>query len=173
MQQIHHGPKMASFFDVYLKNVPQVVQGRAGKPQHLLLLDRGRLRIALRHDDAPQCRAIFSRHFLPRRLAFVRPKIYLPVFIARLQENSPAVLRHFHVIELRPTVRLHTDSRAQVNVVVAALGGSHVVPPAQKRGLPVLQRALQDAVAPQVHVIGNLFRVINHDFPAVPFRNLF
>ena len=167
MQQVDHSPQMAAFLHIHLKNVAQVIQRRTGKSQHLLLLHRSRLRIALRHDDAAQCRAVFARHFLPRRLALVRAKIHLPLLIARLQENSPAIFRHLDVIEMRPAVRLHADRCTQVHIVVAALGGPHVVPPAEKRGLPMLQRALQDAISSQIHVVWDFFRVIDHDCPSV------
>src|SRR5205085_10609578 len=100
---------------------------------------------------------------LPCGLALVRAKIHLPLLVVRLQEDAPAILRHLYVIELRPAVRLDTDRRTQVNIIVAALGWPHVVPPAQKRRLPMLQGTLQDAVAPQVHIIWNFFRVIDHD----------
>src|SRR6516164_9092519 len=119
---------------------------------------------------SPERRAIFPGHLLPCGLALMRPEIHPPVFIARLQENPPAVFRHSHVVELRPPVRLHAYRRAQVDVIVAAFGGPHVVPPPEKRRLPVLERALQHAVSSQVDVVWNFFRVIDHDFPQF-FRN--
>ena len=133
---------MAAFFDVHLKNVSQVIQGRAGKSQHLLLFHGSRLGVALRHDDSPQRRAVFSRDLLPCGLALVRAKIHLPLLVVWLQKDAPAILRHLYVIELRPAIRLDTDRRTQVNIIVAALGWPHVVPPAQKRRLPMLQGTL-------------------------------
>ena len=162
VQQVHHGPQMASFFDVHLKNVPQIVQRRTGKPQHLLLFHGSRLCISLRHDDSPERRAVFTRHLLPCRLALVCAEIHVPLFIARLQENPPPVLRHLHIVKLRPAIRLHANRSPQVHIIIAALVRAGVVPPAEERGLPMLQGALQDTVSPQVHVVWNSFRIVDH-----------
>ena len=54
VQQVHHRPQMPPFFDVHLKNIPQVVHRRTRRAQQSLLFDRSRLRIALRYNHAPQ-----------------------------------------------------------------------------------------------------------------------
>src|SRR5882762_3257295 len=84
----------------------------------------------------------YSPNLLPSRLSFVNPEIYFALLIARLQENSPPVIRHLHIAELCPAVGFHAGRRSQVHLVVVALVRPHVIPPAHIRGLPMLQRAL-------------------------------
>ncbi len=93
----------------------------------------------------------------------MNPEIHFALLIARLQKNSPAVLRHLHVVKLRPSIWLDADRSAQVNLIIVALVRAHVVPPAHVRRLPVFQRPLQAAVPPQIHVVRNFLGVINHD----------
>src|SRR5207248_11245643 len=50
VQQVHHGPQVAPLFDVYLKNVSQVVHRGTTCPQHPLLFHGSRFRITLRND---------------------------------------------------------------------------------------------------------------------------
>jgi len=65
--------------DVHLKEVAQVVERGCAGPQQRLLFDRGRLGVALRDDEAAQCRAMLARHLLPRRLAAFVAKADAPV----------------------------------------------------------------------------------------------
>ncbi len=60
---------MPAFFDIDLKEVAKIVEGRAGMPEQMLLLDGSGLGVALRDDDAAELRAEFPRHLLPYRLA--------------------------------------------------------------------------------------------------------
>ncbi len=167
VQQVDHSPQVTPLFHVHLKNVPQVVQRRTRHPQHLLLFDRSGFRITLplRNDDSPQYRAIFTRDFLPGWLTLVNAEIHQALFVARLQENAPAVFRHFHIVKLRPAVGFHTDRRTQVHIIIVALIRTHVVPPAHVRRLPMFERTLQNAVSPQIDVVRNLLCVINHGDP--------
>src|SRR5207245_6101096 len=114
----------------------------------LLLFDRSGFRIALRDDDSAQDRAIFTRDFLPGWLTLVNAEIHLALFVARLEENAPAVFRHFHIVKLRPAVGFHTDRSAQVHIITVTLIRTHVVPPAHVRRLPMFERALKDTVSP-------------------------
>jgi len=59
-----------------------------------LLLDRGRLGIALDDHQTAQHGAIFARHLLPGRLAEVAAAGNLAALFSRRQENAPAVFRH-------------------------------------------------------------------------------
>ena len=54
VEQVDHRPQVTAFFDVDLEEVAQVVQGRTGLAQLALLLDRGRLGVGLRDDDAAE-----------------------------------------------------------------------------------------------------------------------
>src|SRR6266850_2505370 len=162
MQQIHHSPQVTAFFDVHLKNISQVVHRRTRRTQHSLLFDGSRLGVSLGDNDAAQRGAVFARDFLPRGLAFVGAEIHFTLFIAWLEKNSPAVVRHLDVAELRPAVRFHACGGPQIDFVVVALIRTHVVPPAHVSGLPMLERALQYAVASQINVVRNLFGVIDH-----------
>ena len=161
VQQIHHRPQMAPFLDVDLEQVAQVVERRAGEPEMALLLDRRRLGVALRDDEAPQVRPVLAGHFLPRGLALVRAEIDLAPGLGRREEDAPAIVGHLDVIEVRPALRLDADRRAQVDVGLAGAFGPHVAPPVQELGLPVLERALQRLVAGKVDVVGDLLAVID------------
>src|SRR5690348_5323144 len=68
VQQIHHRPKVPSFLDVDLEEVAQVVEGRAGMPEQVLLLDRSRLRVSLCDDQTAELGTEFARNLLPDRL---------------------------------------------------------------------------------------------------------
>ena len=54
VQQVDHRPQVAAFLDVDLEQVAQVVERRAGVAEQALLLDRRRLGVALRDDQAAQ-----------------------------------------------------------------------------------------------------------------------
>ena len=69
MQQVDHRPEVTAFLDVHLKEVAQVVHARAALAEQPLLLDAGRLGVALRDDQPAQLVAELARHFLPDRLA--------------------------------------------------------------------------------------------------------
>ena len=75
MEQVHHRPQVPAFLDVHLKEVPEVVERRTGGAEQPLLLDRRRLRVALRHDEALQRRTVFTRHFLPGGLSLVSAEV--------------------------------------------------------------------------------------------------
>ena len=60
---------MAAFLDIDLEQVAHVVERGRGLAEMALLLDRGRLGVALDHDQAAQHGAMFAGHFLPGRLA--------------------------------------------------------------------------------------------------------
>ena len=111
-----------------------------------LLLNRCWLGIALRHDDATQVGAVFARYVLPNALAFVVTKVDLAVLFARVHKNSPSVVTHLHVTELRPTLGVNAHGCAQIDIHIGRAFRAHVVPPIDEVGLPLLQRALQGAV---------------------------
>src|ERR1700692_3932846 len=52
LQQVDHRPEMAAFLDIDLEQVAQVVERGRGLAEITLLLDRGRLGVALDHDQA-------------------------------------------------------------------------------------------------------------------------
>ena len=161
LQQVDHRPQVAAFLDVDLEEVAKIVKRRAGETEMALLLDRSRLGIALRDDQTPQVRPVFARDFLPRRLAFVCTEIHLAPRFGRREKDAPAVVRHLHVIEMRPAFRLDADRGAEVDVRRARPLGPHVGPPVLEFRLPVLQRALQRQVARKLHVVGDLVAVID------------
>src|SRR5580704_8976590 len=162
MQEIDHRPQVASFLHVDLKNISQVVEGRAGQAQCLLLFDRGWFGISLRDNNAAQDRTILTGYILPCGLTLVAAKIDPARFITRLQEDAPAILRHSNVTKLRPAVGFYAGGCAEIDLVVAGFIGAHVRPPAEESGLPVFQGALQNAVASQVDVVWNFLGVVDH-----------
>ena len=69
LQQIDHGPEMAAFLDIDLKQVAHVIERGRGLAEIALLFDRRRLGVTLHHDKAAQHGAILAWYFLPRFLA--------------------------------------------------------------------------------------------------------
>ena len=126
-----------------------------------LLLNRCWLGVALGHDDPAQVGAVFARHILPSFFTNVIAKMNLALLITRIQKHTPAVVAHFDVTKLRPTLWIYADCGAQVNVHVLGTFWAHVIPPIDEVGLPLFQRTLQRAVFRQVNVIRNFFAVVD------------
>src|ERR1700749_1901850 len=106
---------MPALLDVDLKDVAHVVERRRGLAEMALLLDRGRLGIALDDDEAAQQSAIFARHLLPGGLAVLPGGRDLAALPLRRQQDAPAVLRHLDVIELGPALGIDRDGGAQID----------------------------------------------------------
>jgi hypothetical protein len=119
MQQVHHRPQMASFLDVDLEKVAQIVQRGRRQPEMALLLDRRGLGVALRDDDAAQVGAMLAGHVLPRRLAEMLAEMDLSLARGGSEEDAPPVIGHLDEVEMRPAARVDTDCRAQVDVEIA------------------------------------------------------
>src|ERR1044072_986948 len=64
MQEIDHSPKVATLFDIDLKEISQVIKRRTGVSELTLLFNRGRFGVALSNDDAAKRIAKFTRDFL-------------------------------------------------------------------------------------------------------------
>ena len=105
VQQVDHRPQVAAFLDVHLEQVAQVVEARAALAEQPLLLDAGRLGVALRDDQAAQLVAELARHFLPDRLAEEVAEADAAIVHRIGEEDAPAVLRQLHVLEVRPARR--------------------------------------------------------------------
>src|ERR1700730_6705114 len=144
---------MAALFDVHLKQVAHVVKRGACVAQEPLLLNRRRLGIALRDDDAAPGVAKLARHFLINRLAVVVAEAYFGIRLSRLEKDAPTIVGHFHVIEIGPALRFDTDRRAQPHVGGLEAVGAHLAPPIQIVGQPLLQRPLQFLVFRKIYVV--------------------
>ena len=97
LQDVDHRPEMAAFLDVDLEHVAHVVERGRGLAEMALLLDRGRLGVALDDDQAAQHGAVFARHLLPGRLAEVLAERNLAALVlaerAECPSGSPASSR--------------------------------------------------------------------------------
>ena len=89
VQQIHHRPQVAAFFDVHLKQIAQIVERRRGVAEHALLLDGGRFGVALRDDQAAQRGAMFAGNLLPDRLAEVVAETDAAIGFFRVARKIP------------------------------------------------------------------------------------
>ena len=118
VQQVHHRPQVAALLDVDLEEVAQVVEARRGEAQAALLLDRGRLGVALDDDQAAQVGAVLAGHLLPHRLAEVVAEGDAAVGLRVGEEDAPAVVGHLDVAEVGPALLADGDGGAQVDVVV-------------------------------------------------------
>src|SRR5436190_20305380 len=107
-----------------------------------LLFDRGRLGVALGHDDPPQIAAMLARYLLPGGSAQMIAEVDLAIVFHRREKNSPAVFRHLHEIEVRPAAGLYAHGGAQIYVVLQRPGRTHIVPPTEKLRLPMFEGTL-------------------------------
>ena len=119
VEQVDHRPEVAAFLDVHLEQVAQVVEARAERAEHALLLDARRLGVALRDDEAAQRVAELARDVLPHRLALEVAEADASVRLRLGEEDAPAVVGHLHVVEVRPAVRVDADRGAQVDLVLS------------------------------------------------------
>ena len=122
-----------------------------------LLLDRGRLGVALDHDQAAKHRAVVARHPLPHGLALVVPEADAAVRLRVREEDAPAVVRHPGEAEVRPAAAVHGGGGAQVHLGCCARHRPHLPPPVEKGRVPLLQRALEAAVGREIDVVGDAF----------------
>jgi hypothetical protein len=155
VQKVNHRPKMPALFNVHLKQISQVVKRRSRVTELALLLNGGRFSVALSHNDAAQGIAKLAGHFLVNWLAIVVAEANLRVRLRRLKKNAPAILRHLHVIEMRPALAANVDRRAQPNVLLLETFRPHVLPPIEKVRQPFLQRALKTFVSGEIYVVRN------------------
>jgi hypothetical protein len=77
VQQVDHRPQVAALLHVDLEEVAEVVQAGAGLAEQALLLDAGRLGVALGDDQAAERVAVLAGHLLPHGLPMKSPK---PIF---------------------------------------------------------------------------------------------
>jgi hypothetical protein len=61
-------------------------------------------------DDAAQVGAVFAGHVVPGLFALVVAEVDLPLGVAGVQEDAPAVVAHLDVAELRPALRVDADA---------------------------------------------------------------
>lgn len=69
-----------------------------------LLLDRSRFGVALNYDETAQQGTIFAGYFLPSRLAIMFAAWNCAPFHLRREQHTPAIFRHFHIIEFPPSL---------------------------------------------------------------------
>ena len=164
LQQVDHRPEMAAFLDIDLEQVAQVVERGRGLAEMALLFDRSGLGVALDHDQAAQHGAMFARHFLPGRLAIMLAERNDAVLLLRSKQYAPAVVRHPDIVELGPAARIDRIGGAQVNQRLLETFRPHVAPPVHVTGVPAFQRLEHLPILAEIHVVGNLGRVIDiHD----------
>src|SRR3989442_3944530 len=161
LQQVDHRPQVAALLDVHLEEVAQVVERGAGAAEVPLLLDGGRLGVALGDDQPAQRAAVLAGHVLPRVLALVIAEGDRAVGLRLGEEDAPAVVGHLEIAELRPALRIHADRRAQVDVARLVALRPHVAPPLEEPRLPFLQRALQAPVAGEVDVVRDALQIVD------------
>src|SRR5262245_15319031 len=152
---------MPAVIHVDLEDVAQVVDRGTRASEVTLLLHGRRLGVALGHDEAAQRAAILAGHLLPRGIAFVIAESDRATGLGLRQEDAPAVIRHSDVSELRPALGVDADRSPQIHVARLETVGSHVLPPLEELGLPILERALQPTVAAEVDVVRNPLEIVD------------
>src|SRR5260370_29541103 len=93
---------MQGLFHMDLEEIAQIVERGTGVAEPALLLDRGRLRVALCHDEPAQGRAMLARHLLPYRLADRIAKADAPIRHRVGDKDPPTVFLPRDVAVARP-----------------------------------------------------------------------
>ena len=155
VQQVDHGPEVASFLDVDLEEVAQVVARGAGTAEMALLLDRSGFGVTLDNDQPAQRRPVVARHPLPDRLALVVAEADAAVRLGVCEKDAPAIVRHPGEAEVRPAAAVDRRGGAQIHLRRAARHRPHLPPPVEKGRLPLLQRAPQAAIGREIDVVGD------------------
>src|SRR5262249_3090494 len=152
---------VAALLDVDLEQVAQVVERRARGAEVTLLLDRGRLGVALGDDEAAQDAAVLARHLLPAGSAEGVAEADRAPGLGLGQAPASAILWHRHVFERGPDLGVHAHGGAQVDILPLEAVRAHAHPPVDELRLPLLERALQPAVVAQAHVVRDAFTVVD------------
>jgi len=126
-----------------------------------LLFHGCRFGVALDDQQAAQHGAIFARNVLPDWLAVMAAERDLAVLLLRRQQDAPAIVRHFHVIEFRPALRIDRDRGTQIDQRVLEAFRPHVLPPIDIAGMPALQRAEHLTVFGEIDVVRDLGGVVD------------
>src|SRR5438552_1781043 len=105
---------------------------------------------------------MLAGYFIPDRLAHHIAEADLAIALVRLEEDAPAVVGHFHVVEVRPAVGFDADGGAQVDLVRLEAVGTDFLPPLEEIRLPLLERALQPAVGAEIDVVGDGLESLCH-----------
>ena len=119
VEQVHHGPEMPPLLDVDLEQVAEIVERRAGTAEMALLLDRCRLRVALRDDEPAERASILARDVRPGREALVIAEPDDAPWLRLREEDAPSIVGHPHVVELGPSLRVDADGRAEIDVLAS------------------------------------------------------
>src|ERR1700730_4362585 len=92
----------------------------------------------------------------------------------RRQQDAPAIVRHFHIVELGPAARIDRIGGAQIDQRLLEAVGPHVVRPPDVTGMPAFQRLEPLPILAEIHVVGNLGAVIDvHDVHGVLLGGIF
>src|SRR3954452_14337274 len=126
-----------------------------------LLLDRGRLGVALDDDESAQHGAAFAGDLLPDRLTEVLAERNLAALFLRGKKNAPAVIRHLHIVEFGPALGIDRDRGAQINERLLEAFGPHGLPPVDVSGMPAFEGAQYLPVLGEIDVVRDLCRVID------------
>src|SRR5436190_6215991 len=160
---------MPSLFDIDLEEVAQIVERGTGIAEPALLLDRGRLGVALGHDQPAQCRAMLARDLLPYRLADRIAKTDAPIGYRIGEKDPPTVFRHRDVAIASPTVLVGCRGGAQIHVGAAKRARPHFPPPVEKPRLPLFESTLQRPVLGEADIVRNPLAIVDcHSVPLYP-----
>src|SRR6476619_211950 len=105
-----------------------------------LLFNRCGFGVAMNDDQPPQSGGVSAGDFLPGWFAEVLAERNLAVLFGGCQQDTPAVVRHAHVVELGPAARINRVSGAQIDHRFLKALRAHVAPPVEIARMPALER---------------------------------
>ena len=156
VQEVDHGPEVASLLDVDLEQVAHVIERGSGQAEGALLFDRGRLGVALDDDQPTEISSVLSWDLLPDILSLVVAESDLAVGFALGEEDAPAVVGHLDMLEVGPTLLADRDRRSEVDRVPLESDRPQLLPPLDILRLPGLQRPLQASIACEIDIVRDL-----------------
>ncbi len=129
--------------------------------EETLLLDRGGLGVALRHDQPAQYRAVLAGDLLPGRLAVLVAEADAAVRHRLGEEDAPAILRHLDRAIARPALGVDRGGGPEIDIRGEEIARPHLAPPIDEARLPMLEGALQNLVVGEVDVVGNELLIVD------------
>ena len=88
------------------------------------------------------------------------------------KKNSPSIVWHFYVVEVRPTVSANVDGGAEIDVIRLETFGAELVPPVQIARLPVFKSSLKSTIVSDIYIIWNFLGIVDTHLTLFSNQNL-
>ena len=100
--------------------------------------------------------SVLTGDLLPGGVVPVVAETDLAIGLRIREEDAPAIVGHAYVVEVCPSVSLHTHRGPKEDVLFLKPFRTHLFPPVEIVRKPPLERSPELSVVGQAHVVGNL-----------------